>query len=235
MRNKLLIILDTVGLLVFLKIVYLIYEDARNYLMNIFVKVRYRSCNKHNNTYVSNTINDKPFPLKRVSVGSNSYGPICVISYGARNEHLKIGRFCSFSNGVKFILGGNHPANTFSTFPFRYFFSNGEQEATTKGPIIVEDDVWIGTNSMILSGVTIGKGAIVAAGSVVTHSVLPYSMVGGCPAKLIKMRFDPDIISNLLLLDYSKINIENLNCVLDKLSTPLDLEVLNQICYKLFD
>lgn len=83
-----------------------------------------------------------------------------------------------------------------------------ESEAITKGPIIVEDDVWIGNNAIILSGITIGKGAIVAAGSVVTKNVEPYSIVGGNPAQLIKYRFSEEVIRQLLNVDLSKIDMQ---------------------------
>ena len=78
----------------------------------------------------------------------------------------------------------------------------------SKGNIIVEDDVWIGSNCVILSGVKIGKGSIVGAGSVVTKDVEPYSIVGGSPAKLIKYRFSAEIITALNKIDYSKITKE---------------------------
>ena len=78
-------------------------------------------------------------------------------------------------------------------------------ETNTKGDIIVEDDVWIGIHAIILSGVHIGRGAIIAAGAVVTNDIPPYAIVGGVPAKLIKYRFDHDLINSLLKIDYSKL------------------------------
>ena len=79
-----------------------------------------------------------------------------------------------------------------------------EQEGTSKGNITVDDDVWIGFRSTILSGVHIGQGAVIAAGSVVTKDVPPYAIVGGVPAKVIKYRFPSNIINELLKIDYKK-------------------------------
>ena len=220
-----------------IKIAHRIYLDINKYIKTKNICVSYRTTNKHNNTFVANGLHDKYFPLNKVVVGAHSYGPICVHSYGDEMEGLKIGNYCSISQGVTFILGGNHSTNTFTTFPFKYFFNSSEQEAMTKGPIVIEDDVWIGTNAMILSGVTIGKGAIVAAGSIVTHSVPSYALVGGGPAKLLKMRFDDVLVEKLLLLDYRKLNPHGVafRSKIGKLYEPLNVELLNEINDEFFN
>ncbi|XZG71928.1 rhamnan synthesis F family protein [Chitinibacteraceae bacterium HSL-7] len=127
-----------------------------------------------------------------------------VLDFGHADEQLSIGHFVSIAEDVRFVLGGEHDYDVLSTFPFRAKYL-GIEEAKTKGPIIVEDDVWIGYGSTILSGVTIGQGAVVAAGSVVTKNVPPYSVVGGNPAKVIKYRFEPEVIAKLLKFDYSRL------------------------------
>jgi serine acetyltransferase len=81
-----------------------------------------------------------------------------------------------------------------------------ECEATSKGDIIIKDDVWIGANAIILSGVTIGQGALIGAGAVVTKDVPPYAIVGGNPAKVIKYRFSEKVIKKLLEFDFSKLD-----------------------------
>ncbi|NLK24601.1 MAG: CatB-related O-acetyltransferase [Clostridiales bacterium] len=81
-------------------------------------------------------------------------------------------------------------------------------DAISKGDIIVRDDVWIGQRAIILSNVNIGQGAVIAAGSVVTKDVPPYAIVGGVPAKVIKYRFSPEMIKELLKIDYSKLTDE---------------------------
>jgi len=166
------------------------------------VRKKWRKLNSHN---YSHLVNDTDFNI--VSVGNFSYGHIYVFSAKSLNK-LKIGHFCSIANGVKFILNSDHPTNYISTYPFKTKILNSGLDAISKGDIIVDDDVWIGENSLILSGVHIGQGAIVAAGAVVTKDVPPYAIVGGVPAKVIKFRFEENIINKLLKIDYSKLTDE---------------------------
>jgi virginiamycin A acetyltransferase len=221
--------------LFFLKELYVLYNSYLYKRKTTKIKLLWRHFNQHNNTSIANSTSEMIFPLEKVSVGRFTYGPLCVHSFGNKDESLKIGSFCSISNGVKFILGGNHSINAFSTFAFKFFFNNESGEAWTKGPIIVEDDVWIGTDAIILSGITLGKGTIVAAGSVVTKSTLPYSIVGGNPAKLIKMRFDKSLIKVLIDLDFTNINDKKILGVLHKLSLPLTDDLLLEIKKELFE
>ena len=103
---------------------------------------------------------------------------------------VKIGSFCSIASNV-IIQEYNHNMSSVSTCDILGHVLNKKNELciTSKGPIIIEDDVWIGSNSVILSNVRIGRGAVVGAGSVVTKNIPPYSVVAGNPAKIIKMRF----------------------------------------------
>jgi acetyltransferase-like isoleucine patch superfamily enzyme len=142
----------------------------------------------------------------RIKVGKFSYGPLEIMTWGAGNESLEIGNFVSIASGVKFILGGNHLFDTISTYPFKVKFLGEKAEARSKGKITVKDDVWIGTDAIILSGVTIGQGAVVAAGSVVVKDVPPYAIAGGNPAAVIKYRFSDDLISKVA--DFSIANID---------------------------
>jgi virginiamycin A acetyltransferase len=124
--------------------------------------------------------------------------------YSTSKEKLIIGKFCALASGTKFIMSSaNHALKGFSTFPFFIFKCGWEkdfdsQSLTNKGDIVIENDVWFGYDSTIMPGITVGNGAIVAAKSVVTRDVSPYSVVGGNPAKIIKMRFDDKTISELL-------------------------------------
>lgn len=99
---------------------------------------------------------------------------------------LKIGNFCFIADKVVFLLGGEHNYNRISSFPFKKYYFN-EVDATNNGDIIIEDDVWIGYDSLILSGVKIGKGSIIGARSIVTKDVPPYSVYIG--NKVIKKDF----------------------------------------------
>ena len=131
-----------------------------------------------------------------VSVGDYTYGGLRVLTYN-QNSKLKIGRFCSSAQEVMFVLSADHYTNHISSYPYKVWIMKEEQEGTSKGNITVDDDVWIGFRSTILSGVHIGQGAVIAAGSVVTKDVPPYAIVGGVPAKIIKYRFTPDQIEFL--------------------------------------
>jgi acetyltransferase-like isoleucine patch superfamily enzyme len=157
-------------------------------LYSLFVK-KWRSINPHNFTYPGNI-----FSIGNVIVGKASYGTLNILHWSNNiNEKLIIGSYCSIASEVNFLLGGEHNFNTISTFPFKVKLFGAETESISKGPIIIEDDVWIGHRSTILSGVKINRGAIVAAGSVVVKDVPAYSIVGGVPAKIIKFRFTEKI------------------------------------------
>lgn len=171
------------------------------------IKKKWRSMNKHNSTRIG-TISNPSF-IKfiengGVTVGKNSYGQINMHSSGSKNESLSIGANCSISSQSNFLLGGEHNYKTISTYPYKNKKFGYISEATTKGPIIIDDEVWIGDNALILSGVHIGKGAIIAAGSVVVKNVPPYAIVGGNPAKLIKFRFSKIIIEKLMNVNLSE-------------------------------
>ena len=113
-------------------------------------------------------------------------------------DRLIIGKFCAIAEGARFIMNGaNHAMSGFSTYPFNIFghgWEEGFDQATWqrefRGDTVLGNDVWIGMDAVILPGVKIGDGAIVAAKSVVTHDVAPYAIVAGNAAKVVKMRFD---------------------------------------------
>ena len=128
--------------------------------------------------------------------------------YPINGDKLKIGRYCSIACGSKFLFtSGNHALASLSTYTFPIFYEEWGLDAKdicgawdNKGDIIVGNDVWIGFESVILSGVTIGDGAIIGARAVVTKDVPPYTIVGGVPAKPIRKRFDDRTIEKLLSL-----------------------------------
>lgn len=144
---------------------------------------------------------DKGWPA-HVSVGRHTYG------LSKRNfvqphaaAPISVGAFCSIGPEVLIFGRADHPTQLASTYPFRTKLLHpeaGNADAVTKGPVRIGNDVWIGARAMILSGVTIGDGAIVAAGAVVARDVPAYGIVAGNPAKLIKHRFAPEAVSALL-------------------------------------
>jgi len=121
-------------------------------------------------------------------------------TYGVPHVHddnegttLRIGAYCSISSDVQIFLGKNHRTDWVSSYPFPAFFEEARHIShfgTTRGDVTIGNDVWLCANCIILSGVTIGHGAVVAAGAVVTHDVEPYAIVAGNPAKRVRWRFD---------------------------------------------
>lgn len=162
----------------------------------------WRKSNGHNYTSIGNV-----FPIEKVRVGRFSYGELNVFSFSNDvNESLTIGNCVSIASHVHFLLGGQHFFHRISTFPFRTFFlKEMGYDAYSTGPIIVEDDVWIGHGACILSGVRIGKGAVIGAYALVNKEVMPYEIVGGVPAKHIKFRFSPMHIAHAQSLDFKAI------------------------------
>ena len=139
-------------------------------------------------------------------------------------DKLIIGKFCALATGVKFIMNGaNHKISGFSTYPFQ-IFGNGWEKVTpeldelpNKGNIVISNDVWIGYEAIIMPGVEIGDGAIIASKSVVTKDVSPYTVVGGNPAKVIKKRFADEVIETLLEIAWWNWDIEKITRNLDKI------------------
>jgi virginiamycin A acetyltransferase len=121
-------------------------------------------------------------------------------------DRLIIGSFCQIASGVSFIMNGaNHSLEGISTYPFKVFgdpWSSAELNLVTKGDTIIGNDVWIGNAARFMPGVKIGDGAIIAANSLVTKDVDPYSIVGGNPAKEIRKRFSEEKIKSLLDLKW---------------------------------
>ena len=129
--------------------------------------------------------------------------------YPINKDKLIIGKFCSIACGAKFLFNAaNHSLKSLSTYPFPIFYDEWEHGLwadkawDNKGDIVVGNDVWIGYEAIILSGVHIGDGAIVGARAVVTKDVPPYAIVGGVPAKIIRKRFSDEVIEKLMALQW---------------------------------
>jgi len=122
-------------------------------------------------------------------------------------DKLIIGNYCSIGSGAIFMMAGNqgHRTDWVSTFPFHFqanIFKNSKNPYKKSGNTIIGHDVWIGSEAMIMAGVTIGSGAVIASRAVVTKDVEPYAVVGGNPAEMIKYRFSDDEIEKLLVLKW---------------------------------
>lgn len=152
--------------------------------------------------------------------------------YSFSKDKLIIGKFCALARNLKFIMNGaNHQISGFSTYPF-YIFGNGWEKVTPqdhelpfKGDTLVGNDVWIGYESIIMPGVTIGDGAIIAAKSVVVNDVPPYSIVGGNPAKIIKQRFTTETIKTLQEIAWWNWDINKISANLEYI-TSADIDTL---------
>lgn len=164
------------------------------------------------------------------SIGDYSY-----IGQNARLIYAEVGKFCSIAGDGAYGMG-NHSLNYISSSSIFTSRRNGTRIRWTKLPsfeeykkINIGNDVWIGTHVLILGGVTIGDGAVIAAGAVVTKDVPPYAIVGGVPAKVIKYRFSKDVIEKLLNTEWWSLDTKILKDNIDLFQKPLENDNLKHL------
>jgi acetyltransferase-like isoleucine patch superfamily enzyme len=137
----------------------------------------------------------------RVSIGDLTYGNPRFMLW-REDERIEIGKFCSIAEDVTIFGGGEHRTDWVTTYPLRIAFdsplAHRDGHPATKGTTRIGNDVWIGYRAIIMSGVAVGDGAVVAAGSVVTRGVPEYAIAAGNPARVTKFRFPPKIVAQLL-------------------------------------
>ena len=185
--------------------------------MRIIMRIMYKICNIISRGFYKYVI--MPFKRamlrqcgKKVIIGKGSdltYHNITLVNHVSIGKNamfmctraqIKVGDHVMFGPHVFMITGGHR---TDVVGRYMYSVGNGEKLPENDKDIVIEGDNWIGANSIILKGVTIGKGAVVAAGAVVTMDVPPYSIVGGVPARVVKMRLsDEDITSHEKILHF---------------------------------
>lgn len=171
------------------------YKDES--VQQLFITAEQRMKQIENEIYSRDQIR---YASPNISVGAFTYG-IPVIRVFRPQERIEIGKFCSIADNVVIFGGGEHKTDWGTTYPFNVFlpdFSSITEHPATKGNVVIGNDVWLASGCKIMSGVTIGDGAVVAANALVTKDVPPYAMVGGNPAKVIKYRFDEDLINKFL-------------------------------------
>lgn len=154
-----------------------------------------------------------------IEIGRHTYGAYKIdesIVPGTR-----IGSFCSIGPGVR--LGGtNHPTSYVSTHPFLYLANRGfvaqdgrSLMAKANAPVVVEDDVWVAANATVLPGTRVRRGAVVAAGAVVTHDVPAYAIVAGVPARIVRFRVTEEQATRLVQIDWPQWSDETIRQRLD--------------------
>jgi len=137
---------------------------------------------------------------RNYEIGRGCYRYPKIFSWGEKAT-CQIGSFCSFAPGVKIYLGGEHRIDWTTTYPFNILWRAGKNisgHPKTKGDVVIGNDVWIGAEAVIMSGVNIGDGAVIGARSVVTKDIPPYSIAVGNPAVICEKRFSDDIIQSLM-------------------------------------
>lgn len=160
-----------------------------------------------------------------------------LFNYPEFGDKLIIGKFCAIASGTQFLMGAaNHRLNSVSTYPFHVFGKAWAEntpihlkELPHKGNTVVGNDVWFGRDCFIMPGVKIGDGAIIGAKSVVAKDVPPYAVVCGNPARVVKMRFDSELIAMLLQLKWWDFDEEKLLTFLPLLCSSDTQHVKNTI------
>lgn len=182
--------------------VYITDNDYPSRIVDSFVQLKSIGCGcfiEHAYIYGKNEIGN------HVSIS----GPGTVIH--SEVHDVKIGNYVSIAPGVK-IVEFNHEINKPTTFAvnFNIYKKEFREDVQSKGSVVIEDDVWIGSNAVILSGVKIGRGSIIGGGAVVTKDVEPYSILIGVPAKVIRKRFNNIIVKRLEETKWWKWNKEQI-------------------------
>lgn len=161
----------------------------------------------------------------RVYIGEFTYGNPELKSWDEKSI-LQIGKFCSIADKVTIFLGGEHRSDWVTTYPFSTFlaeYSHIKGHPKSKGNVIIGNDVWIASGVTILSGITIGDGAIIGCNSLVSKDVSPYAIVGGNPTKVIRYRFEENIIKELLEMQWWNWQLEDIEKAIPLLAN-IDIE-----------
>jgi acetyltransferase-like isoleucine patch superfamily enzyme len=172
-------------------------------------------------------------PKSLILVGFGTYGAENLILHSwDQTTKIKIANFCSIADNVQVYLGGNHNTKLISTYPFgtgNELIGPRSGHPLSNGDINIGNDVWIGSHASIMSGVTIGDGAVIAAHSHVVKDVSPYEIVGGNPAQHIRFRFSPNIIEKLIQVRWWDLPAQEIYQYRDLLTSTPTMELLEKL------
>lgn len=152
-------------------------------------------------------------------IGSPSYGELRIESWKSGGA-FRMGAYCLVARGAKVLLGGEHRHDWVTTFPFSVLWESAKHIVGHPGDVIIGNDVWIGTEALITSGVTIQDGVVVGARSVVTKNVPPYAIVAGKLARIIRFRFPGQVVDRLLAIKWWDWDEERIALALRDLLSP---------------
>jgi acetyltransferase-like isoleucine patch superfamily enzyme len=200
-----------------------------------FVVLRYRVCDaiewfdmsRFSNWLRDSNVLGSPHKLPAgVTVGRHTYGlSRRKVLFPSRDAPLNVGAFCSIAGEVLIMCIGNHAIDCATSFPIYSRILKKPEPVENGGKprgVTIGNDVWIGHRALVLPGVNIGHGAVIGAGAVVTEDVPPYAIVGGVPAKVIRYRFSPDIISKLLAIQWWQWDDKKIKRETDILTGPIE-------------
>lgn len=191
---------------------------------------------------------DKNIPISQIKTGVSDSRIKCKLftyfnqepqfSFPLQDSRLEVGAFCSISNQLKLVFT-QHRFDCISTYPFNDLLSSyigreclANDDKWSKGNIIIGNDVWVGADVTLLSGVTIGDGAVIGAGSVVAKDIPPYAVAVGNPVKIIKYRFNDEIIERLLRLQWWELTFNQITEILPILASAPNKQILDELIAK---
>ena len=169
-------------------------------------------------------INDSSKLDTRITVGEGTYGIFQnTVLLFRDDDSVKIGKYCCIASGVKILASGEHNYRAVANYPFAAnMLGDINRDTFKKGLVVIGNDVWIGANATLLSGVQIGDGAVIGAGSVVIGNIPSYSIVAGVPARIIKYRFPEEIIIELQSILWWDWGYERIRNNLELFYLPID-------------